>query len=141
MLSVYKEIVLDIPVLMPGGRETRLAASSALTLCVLSVLVPHRDFEAVDSFVVVLSVDDLSANTIDSHTLTNRLSSDVLANSSSVWVSSDVDCSVVEVAAKGALIKLLEDFQWIRNRGEDTKEEFKVMCTEYILAHYDNKNV
>ena len=38
-------------------------------------------------------------------------------------------------------IKLLEDFQWIRNRGEDTKEEFKVMCTDYILAHYDNKNV
>ena len=38
-------------------------------------------------------------------------------------------------------VKLLSDLQWVKNRGEDTRDHFKEMSKQFILASFDNKNV
>merc|ERR1711923_429452 len=38
-------------------------------------------------------------------------------------------------------VKLLSDLQWVKNRGEDTRDQFKEMSKQFILASFDNKNV
>ena len=38
-------------------------------------------------------------------------------------------------------VKLLADCQWVRKRGEDTKDAFKELAKSYILESFDNKNV
>ena len=38
-------------------------------------------------------------------------------------------------------LKLLSNCHWMRDKGNDKNDAFKVMAKEYILSSYDNKNV